>query len=802
MFKNSGWKSILFISGLGFLAAANNGCIKRTMPSGSSGLSSTKSLADVVTKNPWWPLVPGNSWTLKKSDNGHPLTIIVEPIQPTFGCGNNPIHLNFVKTDADAYWGPGSATDLQWFLGVQGNGDLMGYGYYTTDFSGNPQGGTMNFRSINPDIPAYFLIPGNVTNNQTVSNRHALPTSPNITDECLPNTNNYYSTWNVNWTYTTVSVPAYSGPALLAHYDEQTGGGRQIENWYFAQGIGITRIETEEVDGTTDVDMQLASYSLMDASTINAPPVSNPVTPSIQLAVGGSPNPPYDSPTAITVNVGDHIYYSWTSQNAATVNSFYVSDGPDNCPGGFVAGDTSLPWVATTTSGTNDHIVQSCQAGHTYSITAQATSSTGNLVPTTIYVIVNPIQAEPAPVATLSLSPPSTSPISYEQVNVNQNVSYYWTIQNAGTVQSYYYASSPDTCSGGYNSMSDVTLPWIISSPASGNFMASSTIGSCQGADTYTMVLIATSPSGTQVARSQIVISVTGSVEQQMNSAASSEPQSWYVWNYYYNLYSGQSAPSTSTYFPGINFSVAQLSAPEPLSDWWNCTQATPSNCTNLYNDLLAAAVPTSTPTPTPPATGSSPTPTPSFDSPPNINTAATDGAAAGSESYVTIKGQYWSGDGNPQDFTVSSSNCIINLNQTYSYSGPDGSYPNDPTKTQVNLAINNLGMAAPFSCNFTITRDADGAMVSTTINSIPVTVTLFTQMLSSAAPSTSLDFDQWNFYYNLVTGNQGADAGTTLVEDCVQGQVSNFSGRPTPMSWATWCYCMNQAGDSISCTE
>jgi len=184
------------------------------------------------------------------------------------------------------------------------------------------------------------------------------------------------------------------------------------------------------------------------------------------------------------------------------------------------------------------------------------------------------------------------------------------------------------------------------------------------------------------------------------------------------------------------------------------------------------------TPTPTPPMTPT-PTPMPTAKplSNPTITTSTPDGTAIGSVSYVTLKGQYWSAASDYEGFNVTSNNCTIVPNQTYSYSGPDGAYPNDPTKTQVNVAINNSDQDAPISCNFTVTRDSDGAMVSTTVVNIAMAMPTVTADYSDGALGNVTYVTLLGQYWSNNPGNPGGFAVTSTGCNIVPNQTYSYNG-------------------------
>ena len=68
-------------------------------------------------------------------------------------------------------------------------------------------------------------------------------------------------------------------------------------------------------------------------------------------------------------------------------------------------------------------------------------------------------------------------------VNVGDTVNYVWTSVGGTSYDSYYSASAPDTCSGGFTA-ADTTKPWVANS-ASGS--VSAVVQACQAGVTYTI---------------------------------------------------------------------------------------------------------------------------------------------------------------------------------------------------------------------------------------------------------------------------------------------------------------------------
>ncbi|MBX9769247.1 MAG: hypothetical protein K2X47_18365 [Bdellovibrionales bacterium] len=618
----------------------------------------------LMAKNPWWPLVPGSKWNFQKADNGHPLTIKILPSPATFGCASNPIHVFFEKQHEDAYWGPSINANLHWILGAQANGDLMGYGHYTSDLQGNMGTDTMNYRTNTAGVYPYFLIPGNPKHQQSSTSRHSLPATAGITNSCIADDNNFFSTWNVVWSYSTVETPAYTGPALKVQFDEQSGG-RQIEDWYFVHGLGVVRIAVKNPDGSVSVDMRLTSYELIDAdvqlSRNPQAPLPPTVVPTSTFAVGKTPNPAASN-QVLNVNVGETLYYTWSSSNATSLNSFYSTDGADGCVNGFLATDTKKPWNANSLKGTYQSVVPACMAGHSYQITVRAISSSGHVAPKTVTIKVASVPAQAAPTVSLGLN--SAGTLKYLELNPGENATYFYSVQNAARVETYYHATAPDSCSGGWTA-TDLRKPWVAVPMGTGSI--SGTAADCQAARAYTLVVVAYSSGDKQVARDQVTIYVRGNVQQQMDAAAVSQPKNQWVWSWWYHNLNGTSVPAIDSF---VEVDPAKAVVDVPLNDWWNCTQNL--DCAGMAAYYLPAS------------------PAPYL----NQSSSVAFATAVGPHSYATLKGLQFSNGGNNQ--VVSS---CAGLEKTYD--GPDGT--GFVGSGQINVRIPSPGI--PTTCTFKVVR-------------------------------------------------------------------------------------------------
>ena len=224
---------------------------------------------------PYWPLDPGYTWILEDTVTHLPTRVAVYSLIQSFGPSTQyqlPIvyDVHFEKTDPSSYWDVGTPWNLHWFLGYDNQGFLLSTGTWFWDFTTGLQAGdTWNNYSGDSQHPPYLLLSPNPANGQNVTYplaypRHAGVTYAPLTDGVTGNAGYTTGMWSVTWTAENISVPAYSGPVITAHYDE---GGNQVEDWSFARGVGLVRIISRLQGGNPTrengpVEIDLVSYSL------------------------------------------------------------------------------------------------------------------------------------------------------------------------------------------------------------------------------------------------------------------------------------------------------------------------------------------------------------------------------------------------------------------------------------------------------------------------------------------------------------------------------------------------------------
>jgi hypothetical protein len=225
----------------------------------------------------YWPLYPGYYWIYQNSVSGQFLRISVVGTVPYFGpsayyFAGPAYQVDFEKQDASSYWCIGAPWNLAWFLGYAADGSVISSGDYMWDFTtGLSVNDVWDYYSLQSGTPPYLLVKPNPPLDSTFSYPQAYPQRAGVSFEPLnngPAGNDAWSptTWSVTWSAQSVSVPAYSGPTIMAEYDE---GGQQVEDWHYAQGIGVVKIVSRTQGGVTwpaPVEMNLVSYSLIPRS--------------------------------------------------------------------------------------------------------------------------------------------------------------------------------------------------------------------------------------------------------------------------------------------------------------------------------------------------------------------------------------------------------------------------------------------------------------------------------------------------------------------------------------------------------
>ncbi|MCU1329134.1 MAG: hypothetical protein JWN34_4504 [Bryobacterales bacterium] len=229
-------------------------------------------------KRSYYPLGEGYYWIYENLETGKPMRMSVvgsfEHFGPSAQYFSGPAYeVNLEKTEVSSYWCIGVPWNLAWILGYAPDGSVVGAGNFLWDYlTGlSVPGGFLNYYSLDtslPQKPPYLLVKPNPPLTEQVSYSQAYPTRPGVDIDPIPlQSNDAPVSWNVIWRAGTVNVPAYSGPVVIATYNEEN---EQIEDWYYAQGVGVVKIVSFKQGGTTfplPVELNLVSYSLVGQTT-------------------------------------------------------------------------------------------------------------------------------------------------------------------------------------------------------------------------------------------------------------------------------------------------------------------------------------------------------------------------------------------------------------------------------------------------------------------------------------------------------------------------------------------------------
>jgi peptidoglycan hydrolase-like protein with peptidoglycan-binding domain len=353
---------------------------------------------------------------------GYP-TDPVSPFNPTFpaGCSSNSGYSTITGQPCNgpttiAY--PAGCTSQSGYSATTGqpcNGQTTPIAYYPpgcSSFSGfsTTTGLSCNSKTTSPYLP---------------------PPSPDLTittNSLLPNAKvgTYYL---ANIVATGFAIPfswSLSGTSLPPGMNLLPG-----------DNIGISGTPT--VAGTYSFTLTKSSGSQTTSKQffLTVDPVAIGTTPlSASLTVNDKSNV-----TMMTVNVGDSLNYRWIATGADRASSnYYVSPSytsTNNC-GGLI-GSGPFTWVANNLNGTERANIQSCQAGHTYTIYYNAYKGSA-MVSSPATIAVN---------STTTIVPPTTSPLTITTPS---------PLPNAKSGQAYSVALS---ASGG-----DYSYSWSVNNGA------------------------------------------------------------------------------------------------------------------------------------------------------------------------------------------------------------------------------------------------------------------------------------------------------------------------------------------------
>ena len=252
------------------------GCGGKVSQRPSTTASATITSADVFNTG-----MIGQTWTFHNG-YGDTTTISVEAAPAiASGFGGNNVVFHYRKDNARAYWNPGTPDAELWFVLHQqadtswtSTASLIKFPESCV-FCTNPPNWTSLTASSRPivgkPIP-YAIIPASATRGttSTIDTMYELHMAfnspePDFSDITLTQPPVAQVPWRNSFFTAYVSVPAYTGPALVS---EQWEGpcfpvmqpGCAHEQWFFAPGLGLVEVVPINLGAGDNADPQLTMY--------------------------------------------------------------------------------------------------------------------------------------------------------------------------------------------------------------------------------------------------------------------------------------------------------------------------------------------------------------------------------------------------------------------------------------------------------------------------------------------------------------------------------------------------------------
>jgi len=252
------------------------GCGGNVSPRPSTPLSATITSADVFNTS-----MIGETWTFHNG-YGDATTISIEPAPPVAaGFAGNNVVFHYRKENARSYWNPGTPDAELWFVLHQqvdnswtSTASLIIFPescVFCTD-PPNWTSLTTNTRPIDGKPIPYAIIPASVTRGETstIDTMYELHMAfntkePDFSDITLTQPPVSQVPWRNSFYSEYVSVPAYTGPAMVS---EQWEGpcfpvmqpGCAHEKWYFAPALGLVQVVPLNIGAGDNADPQLTMY--------------------------------------------------------------------------------------------------------------------------------------------------------------------------------------------------------------------------------------------------------------------------------------------------------------------------------------------------------------------------------------------------------------------------------------------------------------------------------------------------------------------------------------------------------------
>jgi len=251
------------------------GCGGSVSPRPSSTASVTITSADVFNTG-----MIGQVWTFHNGYGDATTISIEQPPANASGFGGNNVVFHYRKDNVRAYWNPGVPDAELWFVLHQqadtswtSTASLISFPD-SCGFCNDPPNWTSlttNTRPVDGKPIPYAIIPASASKDAiTIDTAYDLHmvfngAEPDFSDITVTQPSVGQVPWRNSFYIEYVSVPAYTGPAMVS---EQWEGacfpvvepGCAHEKWYFAPGLGLVQVTTLNIGGGDKTDPQITMY--------------------------------------------------------------------------------------------------------------------------------------------------------------------------------------------------------------------------------------------------------------------------------------------------------------------------------------------------------------------------------------------------------------------------------------------------------------------------------------------------------------------------------------------------------------